>query len=93
MSRVDDLARGLALRSGRSGTEVDDVAASAADLKLERIARAAAAPITRRRALRVAGGALIAAAAPTTFLTPQRAMAAGCAGLWGPLHRRDASET
>ncbi len=67
MNRIDDLARGLALRSARSGTEVDEVATNAADLKLERIARAAAAPITRRRALRVAGGALIATAVPTTL--------------------------
>ena len=80
MSRIDDLARGLALRAPRRSA-VADVRAEAADLPVERIARAAAKPMSRRRALRVLGGALITAAAPASMSTSARATrsrAQGC---------------
>ena len=67
MKRIDDLARSLAIRSH----------ASEADVPLERIARVAATPISRRRALGVFGGALITAVLPTSVVTPARAQG-GC---------------
>ena len=72
MSRIDDVARGLALRSPR-GPDVDGIRADAADLPLERIARALAAPMSRRRALRLA-----AAAAGTSLFTLKTERAYGC---------------
>ena len=79
MSRIDDLARGLALRAPR-GAAVADVRAEAADLPVERIARATAEPMSRRGALRVLGGALITAAAPVSLSTPARATRARAQG-------------
>ena len=79
MSRIDDLARGLALRAPRRSA-VADIRAEAADLPVERVARAAAKPISRRRALRVLGGALITAAAPASLSTSARATRARAQG-------------
>ncbi len=78
MSRIDDLARGLALR-GANGSGVQDVRIETADVPLERIARAAARPISRRRAVRVFGAALITAAAPASLIGSARATRARAA--------------
>jgi hypothetical protein len=69
MSRIDDLARGLVTREAQ--------VADAAELPLERIARAAATSISRRHALRLLGGVLVTATVPTSLVSPARG-AAGC---------------
>src|SRR4051794_34247439 len=76
MSRIDDVARGLALRSAAARPS-DGVGTDGADRALERIARAAATPVSRRRALRVVGGALLTAALPGSVFRPARAAAQG----------------
>jgi hypothetical protein len=60
---IDDLARSLAVRSAH-GSADDGLRADARDLPFERMARAVARPMSRRRALQVA-----AAAGATSFLT------------------------
>ena len=79
LSRIDDLARGLALRPARTSA-VGDTRAETAGLPLERVARAAATPMSRRRALRVLGGALITAAAPASLSAAARAAPARAQG-------------
>src|SRR5215210_6363966 len=86
MSRIDDLAQGLALRAAR-GSGAEGVRADTAGFPLEQIARVAATPMSRRRALRVAGAAMLTAAAPASLTTPARAArarASACTGCGVP---------
>ena len=70
-SKIDDLARSLAERPSPSGTP-DRSRPASADPALDRIARVLAAPVSRRRAIRL--GAAAAGASFFTFM-PSRAHA------------------